>query len=166
MAAATKIGVPGSSSGDASRTQAGDWTRGEYTLSRERARLDLDAIHAFLAESYWAKGRSKERVARSIEHSLPFAIYERDRLVAFARVVSDEVVVAFLCDVFVLPEHRGQGLSQWLMQAILAAPELQGIRRFMLGTRDAHGLYRKFGFAEPAPGILMERLDPESDRRA
>lgn len=147
-------------------TETREWARGEYTLSRERARLDLDAIHAFLVQSYWANGRSKERVTRSIEHSLPFAIYARDELVAFARVVSDEVVVAFVCDVFVLPEHRGKGLSKWLMQAILAAPELQGIRRFMLGTRDAHGLYRKFGFSEPVPGILMERLDPESDRRA
>lgn len=141
------------------------WRRGEYTLSTERAKLDLDVIHAFLTESYWAKGRSKERVAQSIEHSLPFAIYREEALVAFARVVTDRVVLAWVCDVFVLPEHRGRGLGKWLMEAMLAAPELRSIRRFALGTRDAHGLYRRFGFTESQPGILMERLDPESDAR-
>lgn len=160
MARVAKIGVS-----DERPHEANAWQRGEYTLSTERGRLDLDVIHAFLTNSYWAKGRSRERVARSIENSLPFATYRDEELVAFARVVTDEVVIAWVCDVFVLPAHRGRGLAKWLMQAMLAAPELRYVRRFALGTRDAHGLYRQFGFSEPRPGVLMERLDLESDAR-
>ena len=141
------------------------WTRGEYAISTDPSRLDLDVIHGFLVRSYWAEGRARERVARSIAHSLPFGLYHRDAQVGFARVVSDRVVIAFLADVFVLEAHRGRALGKWLVETVLAHPELQTVRRWMLGTRDAHGLYRQFGFADPVPGVLMEKIDPASDQR-
>jgi GNAT superfamily N-acetyltransferase len=141
-----------------------EWTRGEYTISSDRRRLDVDVIHRFLVDSYWARGRSRERVTQSIEHSLPFGLYHRDTQVGFARVLTDYVVLAFLADVFVLEPHRGKGLGTWLVEVITTLPELQQIRRWLLGTRDAHALYRKFGFADPTPNVLMERVNPESDR--
>ena len=143
-----------------------EWTRGEYTISTDRARLDLDVICGFLSGSYWAGDRSRQRVALSIERSLPFGLYHGKNQVGFARVLTDHVVLAFLADVFVLPEHRGRGLGVWLVEVVTGLPELFPIRRWLLGTRDAHGLYAKFGFREPVPGLLMEKLDPESDRRA
>jgi len=145
---------------------AREWTRGDYTISTDPARLDLDVIHGFLVRSYWAEGRPRERVARAIAHSLPFGLHHRAGQVGFARVVTDYVVVAYLADVFVLEAHRGSGLGKWLVETIVGTPELQHIRRWILGTRDAHGLYRRVGFQEPQPGVLMERLDPDSDREA
>jgi GNAT superfamily N-acetyltransferase len=142
-----------------------EWSRGEYTISTDRARLDLDVIHGFLVRSYWAQGRPRERVARAIEHSLPFGLYHGATQVGFARVVTDHVVLAFLADVFVLEEHRGQGLGAWLVETVTGHPELRAIRRWLLGTRDAHELYRKFQFQEPAPGVLMERIDRDSDNK-
>ncbi len=142
-----------------------EWTRGEYTISTDRSRLDLDVIHGFLVRSYWAEGRTRERVAQSIEHSVPFGLYHRAEQVGFARVLTDYVVLAFLSDVFVLEAHRGRGLGTWLVGVVTGLPELRPIRRWLLGTRDAHDLYRKFGFEEPKPGILMERVDVESDKR-
>ena len=141
-----------------------EWRRGEFTISTDPSRLDLDVIHGFLTRSYWAEGRSRERVARAIAHSLPFGLYHPTGQVGFARVVTDHVVVAYLADVFVLEAYRGKGLGVWLVETIVGAPELQKLRRWILGTRDAHGLYRKFGFVELEPGVLMEKLDPESDR--
>ena len=141
-----------------------EWTRGEYTISTDPRRLDLDLIHDFLSRrSYWAAGRSRERVVCSIEHSLPFGLYHPSGQVGFARVVTDHVVIAFVADVFVLEAHRGGGLGKWLVETVVRAPELQRVRRWMLGTRDAHDLYRRFGFAEPPPGLLMEKLDPDAD---
>lgn len=142
-----------------------EWTRGEYTISTDRRRLDLDAIHGFLVRSYWAEGRSRNRVAQAVEQSLPFGLYHQDRQIGFARVVTDYVVIAFLADVFVLETHRGQGLGTWLVEVVTSLPELRSIRRWLLGTRDAHGLYRKFGFGEPPPGVLMEKVNHDSDRR-
>jgi GNAT superfamily N-acetyltransferase len=142
-----------------------EYHREDYTISLDRDRLDLDVIHAFLSSSYWAPGRSRDRVARAIENSLPFGLYHCDEQVGFARVVTDYVVVAFLSDVFVLDAHRGRGLGTWLVEVVTSQPELQSVRRWLLGTRDAHELYRKFGFQEPKPGRLMEKVDPESDRR-
>ena len=141
-----------------------EWTRGDYTISTDPRRLDLDVIHGFLTRSYWAEGRSRERVALSIAHSVPFGLYHPSGQVGFARVVTDHVVIAYLADVFVLEPHRGRGLSKWLVGTVLGVPELRRIRRWLLGTRDAHGLYRRFGFEEPAPGVLMERFDPASDQ--
>ena len=142
-----------------------EWTRGDYTISTDRMRLDIDIIHGFLVGSYWAEGRTRERVAQSIEHSLPFGLYHGEEQVGFARVLTDYVVLAFLADVFVLETHRGRGLGAWLVEVATSLPELRPIRRWLLGTRDAHDLYRKFGFTEPKPGVLMERVDAQSDKR-
>jgi GNAT superfamily N-acetyltransferase len=143
-----------------------EWKKGEYTISTDRARLDLDVIHSFLSvSSYWALGRSRERVEQSIEASLPFGLYHGKDQVGFARVLTDYVVLAFLADVFVLDAHREKGLGKWLVETATGLPELQTVRRWLLGTRDAHELYRKFDFKDVTPGILMERHDPDSDRR-
>lgn len=132
---------------------------GDVLISTDPARLDLDAIHGFLSgSSYWAAGIPRETVARSIRHSLCFGVYDGDRQVGFARVVSDYTTVAYLADVFVLPSHRGRGLSKQLMASITSHPALQGLRIWVLYTRDAHGLYRQFGFREShCPERLMER---------
>ncbi|HYM76802.1 MAG TPA: GNAT family N-acetyltransferase [Candidatus Dormibacteraeota bacterium] len=120
---------------------------GEFVVSTDRARLDLNVIHGFLTNSYWARGIPREMVARSIEHSLCFGVYDGSgKQVGFARVVSDFATVAYLGDVFVLESHRGRGLSKWMMECILQHPALQGLRRWILLTRDAHGLYSQFGF--------------------
>jgi GNAT superfamily N-acetyltransferase len=125
--------------------------RDDYRISTDPDRLDLDAIHAYLERSYWAEQIPKEIVARSLRGSLCFGLYHEpplgsQRQVGFARVISDRATFAYLCDVYVLEEHRGQGFSKWLMEAVQSHPELQGLRRFLLGTRDAHGLYTQFGF--------------------
>lgn len=144
---------------------AREWTRGEYVISRDPDRLDFDVIHGFLSRSYWAEGRSRERVEMAIAHSLPFGLYHGQAQVGFARVVTDHVVIAFLSDVFVLEEHRGRGLGEWLVEVVTGLPELRRVRRWLLGTRDAHGLYRKFGFDDPSAGFLMERMNPRSDEQ-
>jgi GNAT superfamily N-acetyltransferase len=138
------------------------WTRGEYEISCERGRLDLGRVHRFISEeSYWGKGRPFEVVRRAVENSLPFGIYKGDELVGFARVVTDYATFAWLADVFVVEAHRGSGLSKWLMEVVLSHPELQGFRRWVLATKDAHGLYRQFGFIDlHRPERWMERPDP------
>lgn len=131
--------------------------RGEFTLSSERADVDVDVVHRYLTASYWAEGIPRETVVRSIEGSIPFSVFHEGKQVAFARVISDGATFAYLSDVFVLPPWRGRGLSAWMMEAIMAHPGLQGLRRWMLTTRDAHGLYRKFGFADVGtPGAVLE----------
>jgi len=126
-------------------------------ITTDPSRLDLDVIHAFLTTSYWAKGVPRETVARSIEHSLCFGAFEGARQVGFARVISDRATFAYICDVFALESARGHGVGKSLMTAIMSHPELQGLRRWTLFTRDAHGLYRQFGFGAPAnPERLME----------
>ncbi len=120
--------------------------RGRFLISTDRARLSLDVIHGFLTNCYWAKGVPREIVGRSIEHSLCFGIYEDGAQVGFARIVSDFATVAYLGDVFVLESHRGRGLSKWLMECVMKHPRLQNLRRWILLTRDAHGLYSQFGF--------------------
>ncbi|MCC3155768.1 GNAT family N-acetyltransferase [Hymenobacter sp. 15J16-1T3B] len=137
----------------------------QFTLSTDPARLDVALIHDFLSNhSYWAPGISRELVERSIRHSLCFGLYAPDgRQAAFARIISDRATFAYLCDVFVLEEFRGRGLGKLLMQHISAHPELQGLRRWMLATRDAHSLYAQFGFTPLAnPPRFMEnaKLDP------
>ena len=140
-----------------------EWQRGEYTISTARERLDIEAIHRFIStESYWGKGRSVETVTRSIENSVPFGLYRDGQLIGFARVVTDYATFAWLADVFVVEAERGRGLSKWLMEVILSHPQLQGFRRWMLATRDAHELYRPFGFdALRRPERFMERPDPQ-----
>jgi GNAT superfamily N-acetyltransferase len=123
-----------------------------FEISTDRARLDVALVHEFLQTSYWAEGRPRSVVERSIEHSLCFGVYHGGQQVAFARVVSDRAVFAYLMDVFVVPEFRGRGISKALMRAVLDHPELQNLRLFLLATKDAHGLYQRFGFrplAEP-----------------
>jgi GNAT superfamily N-acetyltransferase len=140
-----------------------EYRRGEFVISSNRERLDLDVIHGFLTNCYWAKGVPREVVARSIEHSLCFGIYEDGgRQVGFARVVSDFATVAYLGDVFVLESHRGRGLSKWLMECVTQYPALQNLRRWILLTRDAHGLYSQFGFTPvQAPDRYMELHRPD-----
>jgi GNAT superfamily N-acetyltransferase len=121
---------------------------GDLLISDDKDLLDRAMIHQFLNErSYWAKGIPREVVDHSIEHSLCFGIYKTGRQAGFARVISDHATFAWLADVFILEDYRGQGLSKRLIAAILADPRLQGLRRFMLGTLDAHGLYAQLGFA-------------------
>jgi GNAT superfamily N-acetyltransferase len=123
--------------------------KGNYSISTNRKRLDLDAIHGFLSRSFWAEGISKKLVATSITNSLCFGLFYKREQVGFARVVTDSATFAYLCDVYILESHRGKGLSKWLITAVMAHPDLQGLRRFQLVTRDAHGLYKRFGFRRP-----------------
>src|SRR5277367_1313379 len=125
---------------------AEEYRQGEFAISTDRARLDLDVIHSFLTESYWAKGIPRETVARSIENSLCVGVYADGKQVGFARVISDFATYAYLGDVFILEEYRGRGLGKWLMECIMQHPKLQGLRRWTLLTRDAHRLYAGFGF--------------------
>jgi GNAT superfamily N-acetyltransferase len=131
-------------------------------ISTDRSLLDIALIHAFLSEqSSWARGIARSIVERSIEHSLCFGGYVGSEQAAFARVISDYSTFANLVDVFVVPGHRGKGYGKAIMQAVLAHPNLQGLRRFMLATSNAHGLYAQFGFASPAnPQSLMQRYLP------
>jgi N-acetylglutamate synthase-like GNAT family acetyltransferase len=127
------------------------WRRGEYEITTDPARIDLDLLHGFLSEeAYWSRGVSREVVERSIEHSLNFVLLRGDDQVGFARVVSDYATFAWLADVFVLDEHRGRGLGTWLVETALSHPDVQGLRRWILATGDAHGLYARFGFASVA----------------
>jgi GNAT superfamily N-acetyltransferase len=136
--------------------------RDEFLVSTNPTRLDLDVIHGFLTSCYWAKGIPREIVARSIEHSLCFGVYDGNGAqVGFARVISDFATYAYIADVFVLESHRGQGLGKLLMEGITQHPELQGLRRWSLSTLDAHGLYAQFGFTSLKwPERYMEILRP------
>lgn len=138
------------------------WRRASYLVTTDPARVDLAVVHGFLTEAYWSKGIPLETVRRSIELSIPFSLLESERQIGFARVISDRATIAYLGDVFVLSEFRGRGLAGWLMECVLAHPELQGLRRWILATRDAHGLYLKSGFTGLAnPERWMERWDGE-----
>lgn len=134
-----------------------------YVVSTDPRRLDIEMIHRFLCEeSYWARGIPRRLVEKCIRHSLCFGAYLGERQVGFARAVTDYAVFAHLMDVFVLPEHRGRGISKQLMAAIVGHPDLQGLRRWQLGTLDAHGLYAQFGFRPLGkPEIHMEIADPD-----
>ncbi len=132
-----------------------------YDISSDPSRLQLDAIHAYLTRSYWSPGIPKDVVARGIANALCFGIYLGESQVGFARVITDKASFAYLADVYVLEEHRGRGLSKRLVEKILAHPDLQGLRRVLLATADAHGLYAQFGFAPLArPQNMMEIRNP------
>ncbi|MGH2901691.1 MAG: GNAT family N-acetyltransferase [Solirubrobacteraceae bacterium] len=126
------------------------------TVSTERACLDIEAIHAFLAGSYWAAGISRERVEKSLDASLCFGMFAGGKQIGFARVVTDRATFAYLCDVYVDEAQRGHGLGKRLLAAVRAHPDLRDLRRFILWTRDAHGLYEQFGFARlgDQPGLM------------
>ena len=130
----------------------------DYCISTDRSKLDVDAIHNFLStQSYWCQNIPFEKVKKSVDNSLNFGLYYKDKQIGFARIISDFSTMAYLGDVYVIPEHRGKGLSKWMMQVIMSHPELQGLRRWMLLTADAHGLYKQFGWKEIAnPDRYME----------
>jgi len=139
----------------------------DLEISCDPNRIDVALVHAFLRASYWAEGRSRETVERSIGNSLCFGAYTAGRQIAFARVITDRAVFAYLADVFVIPEFRRRGVSKALMRAILSHPDLQTLRTFSLGTRDAHGLYAQFGFeAIREPDRLMARYGRSDDASA
>ncbi len=143
-----------------------EWRKGDYLISTEPAQLDLGVVHAFLRESYWASGIPLEVVRRSIEHSLSFGLYREGHQIGFARVITDYATFAYVCDVFVLESYRGRGLGAWLMAVVMEHPDLQGLRRWVLATKDAHELYKKSGFASLArPEGWMEKSDPDVYRR-
>ena len=122
-------------------------TKDKFLLSTNKTLLDVNSVHQYLSEeSYWAKGIPKEKVIKSIDNSFCMGIYEEGKQVAFARIITDYTAFAYLCDVYVVKEYQGMGLGKWLMESIHSIPDLQGLRRWMLATRDAHGLYKQFGW--------------------
>jgi GNAT superfamily N-acetyltransferase len=135
----------------------------EYEISTDKSRLDINAIHDYLKQSYWSPGIPYAIVERAINHSMCFGVFHGGAQIGFARVVTDHATFAYLCDVYILEAHRGQGLSKRLMKTIMTHPDLQGLRRFNLGTRDAHGLYAQFGFTPLGnPARMMEILVPNA----
>jgi GNAT superfamily N-acetyltransferase len=144
-----------------------EWSRDGFTISTDSSRLDRPAMREFLAASYWSPGIPQDVLDRALEGSLCFGLYERDlqkgeRQIGFARAITDRATFAYVADVYVLEEYRGRGLALWLMQTVMGHSELQGLRRWMLLTRDAHALYRKVGFADAArPERIMEIARPD-----
>ena len=137
-----------------------EWRRNDHVVSTDPARLHLTVVHGFLERSYLASGVPLEVVKRSVRNSMVFGVYEGSEQVGFARVITDRATFAYLADVFVLEEHRGRGLGRWLVECVLSHPDLRGLRRWMLAARDAHDLYRGFGFTElENPGIFMEKKE-------
>lgn len=126
-----------------------DYTKGQYRITTDTQKLDVDAIHAYLTRSFWAEGIPKATVATAVANSLCFGLFDGAAQIGLARVVTDRATYAYLCDVYVLETHRGHGLGKWLIETVMAHPDLQGLRRFQLVTRDAHGLYSRHGFAAP-----------------
>ncbi|CAN5469349.1 MAG: GNAT family N-acetyltransferase [Pyrinomonadaceae bacterium] len=139
-------------------------TKGQYTISNDKGRLQLELIQKFLSEdSYWAQDRTVDQTRRAIENSLCFGLYHQETQIGFARVITDFATFAYLGDVFVLEEFRGQGLSKWLMETIISHPDLQDLRRWILATRDAHKLYEKYGFhGLKFPDRWMEKPAPNA----
>jgi len=143
-----------------------EWTRGEYVISTDPRRLDVALVHEFLARAYWSVGLPRDVFERALAHSLAFGLYGPAGQVGFARIVTDHATFAYLADVFVLEAFRGRGLGKWLVEVAVTLPELQGLRRWLLATADAHELYRRFGFTDAAPGRLMEIVDLDVYTRA
>ncbi len=140
------------------------WQNGEFTISTDKKRLQIDVIQRFLTqESYWAKTRTREQTLTAINNSLVFGLYKGENQVGFARIVSDFATFAYLGDVFILEEFRGSGLSKWLLETVINHSELQNLRRWILATADAHGLYKQFGFhALEYPERWMEKPAPDA----
>lgn len=134
-----------------------EFSNEEYLISSDPNKLQMDVIHKFLTNSYWAKGISLATVIKSVKNSYCFGVYKDNTQIGFARLITDYSTFAFLADVFIIEQHRGKGLSKWLMKIIMDFPELQGLRSWMLKTADAHGLYEQFGFGKPKfPERVME----------
>ena len=143
-----------------------EWKQGEFTITDKREDLDIETIHNFLRESYWAKGIPRSIVDKAINNSLCFGMYHNPKQVGFGRVVTDLATFAYLADVFVVPPYRGRGLGKWLVSCLLAHPEVQGLRRWLLTTLDAHGLHEQSGFvALRRPEVFMEINDPNIYQR-
>ena len=137
-----------------------EFKKDKFTISDDVSRLDIDAICDFLSRAYWADKRPRHLIERSIKHSLNFGVYDGGRQIGFARVVTDHSTFAYLCDVFIREEYRGHSLGKWMMECVMTHPDLQGLRRWSLATRDAHGLYQQFGFTELSdPSLWMEKFD-------
>jgi GNAT superfamily N-acetyltransferase len=135
--------------------------RGDYLLSTDPSRIDVGLVHSWLVETYWARGIPREIVRRSIEGSIPFGVYRDGEMIGFARAVTDRATFAYVADVCVTEAERGKGLARLLLEGMLAHPDLQGLRRWMLGTLDAHGLYERLGFQRVvAPEMWMEIHTP------
>jgi len=135
--------------------------KNNFTISTDPTRLNVDAICDFLTRAYWAAGRPRERTERAISNSLVFGLYDGEKQIGLARVVSDYAVFAYLCDVFIHEEYRAHGLGKWLIETVMSHPDLQGLRRWTLATRDAHELYRQFGWNDlQSPDKWMEILRP------
>lgn len=142
--------------------------QGEYMVSTDPAKLDAVKAHAFLTTAYWSEGIPLGVVKTALENSLCFGLYHKGQLVGLSRVVTDYATFAYLCDVYVLEAHRGKGLGHWLVECVMTHPELQNLRRFVLTTRDAHGVYANFGFTGLKPVTverMMERHDPDVYKR-
>lgn len=138
------------------------WQKDEYIITTDSSFLDFDVVFDFISNSYWAKNIPVQTLKKALDNALCFMLLHGEKQVGFARVVSDYATFAYLADVFVIEEQRGKGLSKWLMECVMAHPDTQGIRRFMLATRDAHSLYRQFGFDEVKnPEILMQIHRPD-----
>ena len=136
--------------------------RDQYTVSTDPRALDIDVVHAYLTRSYWAEGISKELVEKAVPASLCFSLLDGARMIGFARVITDRATFAYLSDVFVLEDYRGRGLGKWLVESVVLHPDLSGLRRFVLATRDAHGLYERFDFTPLAnPERFMEIVRPD-----
>jgi len=139
-----------------------EWEQDNYLISDDDAILDIDTICDFLSRAYWADKRSRDVIEKSIKHSLNFGVYEGEKQIGFARVVTDRAVFAYLCDVVIHEDYRGHALGKWMMECILSHPELQGLKRWCLLTKDAHGLYKQFGFTElNDPSRWMEIFNPD-----
>ncbi len=141
-----------------------NWQDGEFTISTDKNLLQIERIHEFLTgESYWAKERTREQTETAIENSICFGVYADARQIGFARVISDLATFAYIGDVYILEEFRGRGLSKFLMETMLAHPDLQNLRRWILATKDAHGLYEQFGFHSlDFPERWMEKPAPNA----
>lgn len=143
-----------------------EWARDQYRISTDNNLLDIDLIHLYLSqESYWAKDISREIVEKSIMGSLCFGVFHHEDQIGFGRVITDYATIAYLGDIFIIEQYRKQGLSKWLMECIQSHPSLQGMRRWMLATRDTHSLYEKYGFTPlKSPGNFMELHNPDAYR--
>jgi N-acetylglutamate synthase-like GNAT family acetyltransferase len=136
-------------------------SREEFRITTDRAAIDVDAVHAYLTRSYWSPGVPRAIVEKAIARSLCFALLHGTAQIGFARVITDAATFAYLCDVYVLEDYQSRGLGKWLIGEMLSHPELQGLRRFMLATKDAHGLYEHFSFERPKyPETILEILKP------
>ena len=140
--------------------------REKFTISTDPERLDIDAIVDMLTRAYWAIGRPRERTERALKNSLVFGVYDGDRQIGVARVISDYSIFAYLCDVFIHEEYRAHGLGKWLIQTIMEHPDLKEMRRWVLVTNDAHGLYKQFGFTsieDPEHWMQKFKVFPEEN---